>query len=303
MPRVEGPTTDASRPPTKIDGHRRHGIGAGLRCIAGRPGTEPGQGSDRSPSPAHLGYTSPALNPSKNPRWLTSADLYAILKKGKRLPSHSLADELARTPWDCGGIALVAFVLLWPFADLAHRAPRSRLLEAWFLVAWPFMAVGVGVPWAKWRDYRRRDKYAAQLERRFSKVVRLEVLDVMELGAVSFSLEHDATREEVAIVGDAVEHRFVKIKRRPVRGFAPSWEALYEKELTIEELERKVGLRPEEPKVAAFRERLANAPRFDHLLNVYVDARYHVDFESTDRKGDAQNHPRSGDLDPGEGTA
>jgi hypothetical protein len=150
VPRVEGPTTDPSRPPTKIDGHRRHGIGAGLRCIAGRPGTEPGQGSDRSPSPAHLGYTSPALNPSKNPRWLTSADLYAILKKGKRLPSHSLADELARTPWDCGGIALVAFVLLWPFADLAHRAPRSRFLEAWFLVAWPFMAVGVGVPWAKW---------------------------------------------------------------------------------------------------------------------------------------------------------
>ena len=127
------------------------------------------------------------------------------------------------------------------------------------------MAVGVGVPWAKWRDYRRRDKYDAQLERRFSKVVRLEVLDAMELVAWS-NFGDDATREEVAIVGDAVEHRFVKIKRRPVRGFAPSWEALYEKELTIEELERKVGLRPEEPNFASLRDSLANSgSRLDRL--------------------------------------
>jgi hypothetical protein len=204
------------------------------------------------------------LNPSKNPRWLTSVETDAILEKGERLPSHSLADELSA--WDTAGVAAISYLLLWPFAELAYRAPRSRFLEDCFLVAWPFMAVGVGVPWAKWRDYRRRDKYAAQLERRFSKVARLEVLDVMEIGAVSFSLEDDATREEVAIVGDAGEHRFVKIKRRPVRGFAPSWEALYEKELTIEELERKVGLRPEEPNFASLRDSLANSgSRLDRL--------------------------------------
>jgi len=175
--------------------------------------------------------------------------------KGNPIGSVNPTDHELNTIWDATLVALVTFALL-----LAVRDAPAAIRELWFMVAYVFTATGVAVAWAKVRDRKRRSDYHDQLSRRLTRVAQTKEIPTVEIGVTS--LAPFGTREEAAFLGNRPDGTptLVAIRTRRYDQHGESWEDLLAFEIAIEKLERRVGLRPEEPELEAVRARFCDPP-------------------------------------------